>query len=77
VLHLRAAKRAAGAYSYWFARPAHLGETRREDPMKRIVQPLSKDADDDSIEHGVIAVGIALALLAIVGQIGGALNTAF
>jgi Flp pilus assembly pilin Flp len=45
--------------------------------MKRIVQPLSKDADDGSIEHGVIAVGIALALLAIVGQIGGALNTAF
>jgi Flp pilus assembly pilin Flp len=46
--------------------------------MKRLVQPLSKDdADSGPIESGVIAIGIALALLAILGQIGGALNTAF
>jgi hypothetical protein len=29
------------------------------------------------IEYGVIAAGLALALMAILGQIGGALNTAF
>ncbi|MGA7372920.1 MAG: Flp family type IVb pilin [Methyloceanibacter sp.] len=46
--------------------------------MKRLVQPFYKDdADNGAVEHGVIAVGIALALLAILGQIGGALNTPF
>ena len=45
--------------------------------MKRLAQPFSKDADNGPIEHWVIAVGVALALLAILGQIGGALNTPF
>jgi Flp pilus assembly pilin Flp len=46
--------------------------------MKRLVQPFYKDdADNGAVEHGVIAVGITLALLAILGQIGGALNTPF
>ena len=46
--------------------------------MKRLVQPFAKnDADNGQIEYGVIATGIALALLAILGQIGGALNTPF
>jgi Flp pilus assembly pilin Flp len=46
--------------------------------MKRLVQPFSKDdADNGTIEYRVIVVGVALALLAILGQIGGALNTPF
>ena len=46
--------------------------------MKRLVQLFSRDgADNGLIEYGVIAAGLALALVAILGQIGGALNTAF
>jgi hypothetical protein len=38
--------------------------------MKRLAQPVSKDdADNGAIEHG--------ALLTILGQIGGTLNTQF
>ena len=46
--------------------------------MKRLVEPLSKDdAANGGLESAVLAVGLALALAAIVAQIGGALNTAF
>jgi Flp pilus assembly pilin Flp len=45
--------------------------------MKRSDQHSAKDDDNDALEHGVIAAGLALALLAILGQIGGALNTLF
>lgn len=46
--------------------------------MKRTNQLSSKDdADNGALEHGVIAAGLALALLAILGQIGDALNTPF
>jgi Flp pilus assembly pilin Flp len=46
--------------------------------MKRLVQLFSRDgADNGLIEYGVIAAGLTLALVAILGQIGGALNTAF
>jgi|307.fasta_scaffold1661181_2 Flp pilus assembly pilin Flp len=46
--------------------------------MKRTNQLSSKDdAHNSALEHGVIAAGLALALLAILGQIGGALNTPF
>lgn len=51
--------------------------TRRESPMKRLVHYSNDEAGNGPIESGVIAVGIALALLAILGQIGGALNTVF
>jgi Flp pilus assembly pilin Flp len=44
--------------------------------MKRLVQLFSRDGAD-KIGYGVIAAGLALALVAILGQIGGALNTAF
>lgn len=45
--------------------------------MKRLVHYSNDEAGNGQIESGVIAVGIALALLAILGQIGGALNTVF
>ena len=45
--------------------------------MKRSDQHCAKDDDNDALKYGVIAAGLALALLAILGQIGGALNTPF
>ena len=46
------------------------GRGAKEITMKRLAQPVSKDdADNGAIEHG--------ALLAILGQIGGTLNTQF
>jgi len=51
---------------------------QRESRMKRLVQLFSRDgANNGLIEYGVIVTGVALALVAILGQIGGALNTAF
>jgi Flp pilus assembly pilin Flp len=46
--------------------------------MKRLLESLSKDdAANGSLESAVLAIGLALALAAVVAQIGGALNTAF
>jgi len=45
--------------------------------MKRSDQHSAKDDDNDALKYGVITAGLALALLAILGQIGGALNTPF
>jgi Flp pilus assembly pilin Flp len=45
--------------------------------MKRLVQLFSKiDADNRGVEYGVIAAGLALALVALIAQLGGALTTA-
>jgi Flp pilus assembly pilin Flp len=46
--------------------------------MKRLHQRSSKnDADNGALEYGVIAAGLALALVVVLAQIGGALNTVF
>jgi Flp pilus assembly pilin Flp len=46
--------------------------------MKRLDQVSSKDAADNGrIEYGVLAAGLALALVAVLAQIGGTLNTVF
>src|SRR5262249_22683610 len=61
-----------------FAQPRPSPGMRRRAEMKRTNQLSSKDdAHNSALEHGVIAAGLALALLAILGQIGGALNTPF
>jgi Flp pilus assembly pilin Flp len=45
--------------------------------MNRLVQLFSKDgADNRAVEYGVIAVGLALALVAVLAQLSGALTTA-
>ena len=46
--------------------------------MKRLLQFFSRDdADNEPIEYGVIAAGLALALMIVLAQIGGALHTVF
>ncbi len=46
--------------------------------MKRLVQLFSRnDPDNGVLEHAVIAFALALGLVAILGQIGGQLNTLF
>jgi Flp pilus assembly pilin Flp len=46
--------------------------------MKRLLQFFSRDdADNEPIEYGVIAAGLALALVIVLAQIGGALHTVF
>ena len=45
--------------------------------MNRLVQLFSRDdADNRVVEYGVIAAGLALALVAVLAQLGGALTTA-
>ncbi|HKA64226.1 MAG TPA: Flp family type IVb pilin [Methyloceanibacter sp.] len=45
--------------------------------MNRLVQLFSRnDPDNRAIEYGVIAAGLALALVAVLAQLGGALTTA-
>jgi Flp pilus assembly pilin Flp len=45
--------------------------------MKRLVQLFSKiDTDNRAVEYGVIAAGLALPLVAVIAQLGGALTTA-
>ena len=45
--------------------------------MNRLVHLFSKiDADNRAVEYGVIAAGLALALVALIAQLGGALTTA-
>ncbi|HEY9520688.1 MAG TPA: Flp family type IVb pilin [Methyloceanibacter sp.] len=45
--------------------------------MNRLVQLFSKgDTDNRVVEYGVIAVALALALVAVLAQLGGALTTA-
>jgi Flp pilus assembly pilin Flp len=44
--------------------------------MNRLVQLFSVDADNRAVEYGVIAAGLALALVAVLAQLGGALTTA-
>ena len=44
--------------------------------MKRLVQLFSKIDADRAVEYGVIAAGLALALVAVIAQLGGALTTA-
>jgi Flp pilus assembly pilin Flp len=57
------------------ARP--FGRLRGEGLMNRLVQLFSKnDADNRAVEYGVIAAGLALALVAVLAQLGGALTTA-
>jgi len=44
--------------------------------MNRLFQWFSRnDADNRAIEYGVIAAGLALALVAVLAQLGGALTT--
>jgi Flp pilus assembly pilin Flp len=44
--------------------------------MKRLIESFSKDAEDNSrLEYGVLAAGLALALAAVLAQLGGALTT--
>jgi len=43
---------------------------------KRLIQFFSRNnADNEPIEYGVIAAGLTLALVIVLAQIGGALNT--
>ncbi|HET7852057.1 MAG TPA: Flp family type IVb pilin [Methyloceanibacter sp.] len=45
--------------------------------MNRLVQLFSRDdADNRVVEYGVIAAGLALALVVVFAQLGGALTTA-
>ncbi len=46
--------------------------------MKRLLQFFSRDdQDNEPIEYGVIAVGLTLALVVMLAQVGGALTTTF
>jgi Flp pilus assembly pilin Flp len=46
--------------------------------MKRLLQFFSRDdADNEPVEYGVIAAGLALALVVVLAQLGGALTTTF
>jgi Flp pilus assembly pilin Flp len=46
--------------------------------MKRLLQFFSRDdQDNESIEYGVIAAGLTLALVVVLAQVGGALTTTF
>jgi Flp pilus assembly pilin Flp len=45
--------------------------------MNRLVQLFFKDdTDNRAVEYGVIAAGLALALIAVLAQLNGALTTA-
>ena len=46
--------------------------------MKRLLQFFSRDdQDNEPVEYGVIAAGLALALVIVLAQLGGALHTTF
>jgi Flp pilus assembly pilin Flp len=46
--------------------------------MKRLLQFFSRDdADNEPVEFGVIAAGLALALVVVLAQLGGVLTTTF
>lgn len=46
--------------------------------MKNLVKRFAKDESGaTAIEYGLIAAGISVAIIAVVGQLGGALNTTF
>jgi pilus assembly protein Flp/PilA len=62
---------AIGAKSRW-------RDAQGEGHMKRLVQLFSKDdGGSDVREYGIIAAALAVALVAVLGQIGGHLNTPF
>lgn len=46
--------------------------------MKRLLQFFSRDdSENEPIEYGVIAAGLALALVVVLAQVGGRLTTTF
>jgi Flp pilus assembly pilin Flp len=62
---------------------AHFAALRRDakggrTAMQRLLKFFSRnDAENEPIEYGVIAVGLTLALVVVLAQLGGALTTAF
>jgi pilus assembly protein Flp/PilA len=60
---------------YWRG-PIH-GNHHTEARLKQIIKFLSDDSGATAIEYGLIAAGIALAIIAAVNGLGGNLNTMF
>ena len=64
-----------GHYGTGFSQPSDL--SGKTNPMKTIQRFLADDTGATAIEYGLIAAGIALAIIAIVNGLGAKLNTKF
>jgi pilus assembly protein Flp/PilA len=59
-------------------RANELGETRAETEMRNLITRFVRDESGaTAIEYGLIAAGIAVAIIAAVNAVGTALNTKF